>query len=826
MADLPRCTFKTVIRDFRGRGLGGVKFFVQVHSGIVGGDFIQPYKFDPVTNSGGLVSFSLVQGAQATISGNHPSFQKPRTITVPAQSSYDLMLIADLAAGVVGTTFDTGSVLFTDSGGLIKQDASNLHYDDATNSLQLGGTLRMGEIAEPATPAANTGLYFVKDEAGLARPFFKGSDGTVIALGGTISNPALAGALTANLSVTAGALQRALDGTRDLYIGTGTAAMPIIAAAAVEQFGAVADGVVVQDGAMSLGGFIVTCASAPFFPECETMLIDVNRAGATQTGGVGDVARNNIVGEILEYISPTQVRISVEAAAIVTGRQVVFGTDNSAAFQAAIDSGAKAVRFLDGIYCCGAQLDITDGNVTFYGAGPFATSIYSVGPIRMNAPSVFNLFHVHNGASNVHFREIGLLGTNHTGLDTINGGATADGVYIDIGATGARIYNVTATDCRFDEFYGIGFHNPGDASEGGGFVDPFVRDIHITNCYANYNGADGFNPNPGRGVQVRGCVGTHNRTGGIEAASSEGIYEGNYFCDNGTVGMAIGGYGDPSIARKSAVIGNVVLRNGTNGISASGNQKFTTFASNIIIGNGTNGGGAGVLLNTDGSSTLGFYNFFTGNLIADNSDIGVLVQMFNGLFTNNWILNTDGNQVIGVVVNPGATGNEFAFNTVRNHVSQDYALAAAISYFALGSSTIFLDIGGAITYLDATFGTVQGTFAPFTSAGTARFGVDVSAGDSITILNNGTATPFGNANNFSGRFTISEDQSFGRMAEFMTIQGNMVKGMDAGSSFTTTLDNASTINVYLVSNVVTIQNKTGSTIRLKIFAERLRNANV
>lgn len=51
----------------------------------------------------------------------------------------------------------------------------------------------------------------------------------------------------------------------------------------------------------------------------------------------------------------------------------------------------------------------------------------------------------------------------------------------------------------------------------------------------------------------------------------------------------------------------------------------------------------------------------------------------------------------------------------------------------------------------------------------------------------------------------------------------MVLISQCGTSFSTTQGNSRTINVYLVGLVVTVENKTGSTIGVNVMSFRVRN---
>ncbi len=111
------------------------------------------------------------------------------------------------------------------------------------------------------------------------------------------------------------------------------------------------------------------------------------------------------------------------------------------------------------------------------------------------------------------------------------------------------------------------------------------------------------------------------------------------------------------------------------------------------------------------------------------------------------------------------------------------------------------------------------------SAGSAFFAMDVQGfGSALTIADNATATPFGATANFSGFFFINDTATDGRSALF--IKGDAIQLVMAttANTYTTTLDTASRVNVYLVSNVVTIQNKWGSSRTFNIMAFRSRSA--
>lgn len=126
--------------------------------------------------------------------------------------------------------------------------------------------------------------------------------------------------------------------------------------------GIVYDAVRVTDAAITSGDNVLTCSpSAPF------LVTDVGRAIVVEGAGVSGLA---LVGVISSVIGETQVTVSVDASTTVSGVRAVFGTENSAAFdhalQEAMDHGNSL--YLDGGgFLTTGQHRIT-GNLKIYGA--------------------------------------------------------------------------------------------------------------------------------------------------------------------------------------------------------------------------------------------------------------------------------------------------------------------------------------------------------------------------------------------------------------------------------------------------------------------------
>lgn len=131
----------------------------------------------------------------------------------------------------------------------------------------------------------------------------------------------------------------------------------------VRSYGALGDGKCVTDGAMTNGSATLTSATAAFTTADIGKVIQVKGAAAT---GV-----TSLVTTIQAFTNSTTVTLTAAAATTVTGAQVLWGSDDTAAIQAAINaattwaranSGAATVFFpgCTGFYCVGGAL-VTGG---------------------------------------------------------------------------------------------------------------------------------------------------------------------------------------------------------------------------------------------------------------------------------------------------------------------------------------------------------------------------------------------------------------------------------------------------------------------------------
>jgi hypothetical protein len=175
----------------------------------------------------------------------------------------------------------------------------------------------------------------------------------------------------------------------------------------------------VFDGAMTAGGSVLTCAtSAPFVADHYNgdgtnngtnklitevgRLIWVDRAGpdAVTAGRAVSSGGNTtwISGKIKAYISPTQVKVcnldgsALNATTSVSGAWVIWGFDDTAAWQAFLDSDPPG-RIFDGVgrdYLVSTLQVISNSELRNFGFWSLPSSVAGASPINMNgAPSTF-----------------------------------------------------------------------------------------------------------------------------------------------------------------------------------------------------------------------------------------------------------------------------------------------------------------------------------------------------------------------------------------------------------------------------------------------------
>jgi len=101
----------------------------------------------------------------------------------------------------------------------------------------------------------------------------------------------------------------------------------------VKDYGAAGNTQTISDGAMTNGQAVLTSASGLFVPG------DVGKVCTVSGAGTGTTPLSTT---IIAYSSATQVALGANAARSVTGKVIVWGTDDTATIQAALDACAAA----------------------------------------------------------------------------------------------------------------------------------------------------------------------------------------------------------------------------------------------------------------------------------------------------------------------------------------------------------------------------------------------------------------------------------------------------------------------------------------------------
>jgi hypothetical protein len=153
-------------------------------------------------------------------------------------------------------------------------------------------------------------------------------------------------------------------------------------------FGARGDTRTFTDAAITSGAAVLTSATAAFTPADVGKAVEVVGAGASTGAAAGC-----LVTTVLSYQSATQVTLSANAAATVSGATAFVATNDAAAIQAALDAARDAgghEAFLPpGVYTAGSTLTLYSF-VHLRGAGVEATFVRKLGG------SVFDVFKTYN----------------------------------------------------------------------------------------------------------------------------------------------------------------------------------------------------------------------------------------------------------------------------------------------------------------------------------------------------------------------------------------------------------------------------------------------
>lgn len=226
----------------------------------------------------------------------------------------------------------------------------------------------------------------------------------------------------------------------------------------VQAYGAAADCLTVTDGAITNGSAVLTSASALFTSAHVGKTIVV--AGAI-SGGL------SLTTTIASRQSASQVTLTAGATATVTGASVAWGTDNTTAFQAAIDAAAA----------------LATGGIVFVPAGRF---LCATGSGDGNQTYVLN-----------HKSNVEILGAGRS-ISVIRGGVNSGNLLYARSKTGVRVRNLTldatgagnADPLKYLSHTGgpmndIVLENVEATGAGYGFQLMGCTDFQLVNCYSH-----------------------------------------------------------------------------------------------------------------------------------------------------------------------------------------------------------------------------------------------------------------------------------------------------------------------------------------------------
>lgn len=487
------------------------------------------------------------------------------------------------------------------------------------------GTVRLlvhlpdGTNAELVTATGRSGTSVT----GLARGQ-EGTTGVAHASGEVVELVLTAGALEARLADLApttlavpsqsgvptptavGRVSYRTGGTRGLHVDTGSVVFQAFGRLLnVREFGAKADYVKRTDAAITTGTAVLTSAGASFAATDVGKVVVVAGAGA---------AGAKLVTTIAGYTSATQVTLTAGAGTTVSGATFFYGTDDTAAFQAALDAASQATVFVPS----GAYLLSTiaiAANRRLQGAGFSAVYLIpytDADCVRVNTTSMNAVDRINNvqvadlaiyplldmtaGAA-LHLGNVGSLAVRNVKAGSGLGGKVFEGVRID-----------AVADSVFEQVWIAGVVQDGivydPPIDGASYVGRTVETFWDDGCKVNacgrygvyvrmaqtYGVGTGTNSGTLEGVHFMGVSTFNNVSGSVRietttsAALIRNVHLDGTILDTSTAGPGL------YVGGAAGTIENLVLDNlwvSANGGSAADGVYLGAVAQDVALNGGT-----------------------------------------------------------------------------------------------------------------------------------------------------------------------------------------------------------------------------------------------
>lgn len=459
-------------------------------------------------------------------------------------------------------------------------------------------------------------------------------------------------------------------------------------------YGAKGNGILsISGGSISASSSTLTCSDCSFTSTAvdSGKLIDIEGAGS---------AGKNLVTTISSITNSTHAILSTTASTTVSGKHVLYGTNDRAAIQSALNSGHN-IYFPASNYIIGTPgLSLTTSGYSISGDGMFSSILYSIGSVKQTTATWFNLLTI--AASNQTFNNIAFCQTNWTAFVNLSTD-DSDGIFSDFGFN-----NVNMTNVRANNAWSIGIHCR--------TADNWT----ITNSQGSYNGNTAFNVNVNYLI-FSNNLGIGNGTGMLEASGEGMTITGNVGTLNRGGCLSIGGRTSGPAAFANTITGNSVYKNGACGIIVADDNQTTTVVGNVSRLNDVCGL---QLTNSSGASPGNKYNLISNNIFSSNgctsapactsgsvsgtAGTGILAFTGNNIIQGNKLFDegiSNYNQQVGIQ-GQSQTGNKYIKNDIQGHSNIDYYLQSAVDTFLdipFAASTIDLTSATGTIYSDSTF---------------------------------------------------------------------------------------------------------------------------